>query len=138
MREHEKGKLLFLGDGLVRLNCCIFCSFVRGKRMEFEDFCFSNMEETEDKRVLVLIIYDIVDNKKRLRLAKYLQGYGFRIQKSAFEALLKENLYDKMVAGLRGFASEIDSIRVYKIIGKKQIKNFGYTVSYAQEDLIIV
>ena len=22
--------------------------------MEFEDFCFSNMEETEDKRVLVI------------------------------------------------------------------------------------
>lgn len=106
--------------------------------MEIEDFCFSNLEEIVDNRILVLVIYDIVDNKKRLRLAKYLQGYGFRIQKSAFEALLRENIYEKMLVGLKGFASEIDSIRVYKIIGKNQIKNFGRNLSYAQDEVIIV
>ena len=40
---------------------------------------FWNTEETQSvKKLYVLIIYDIVDNKKRLAFAKKLNGYGFR------------------------------------------------------------
>ena len=47
-----------------------------------EDYFFSTVEEnTQEKKAYVLIIYDIVDNAKRVRLAKFLQGYGFRVQK---------------------------------------------------------
>ena len=43
---------------------------------------FWNTEETQSvKKLYVLIIYDIVDNKKRLAFAKKLNGYGFRVQK---------------------------------------------------------
>ena len=53
---------------------------------------FWNTEETQSvKKLYVLIIYDIVDNKKRLAFAKKLNGYGFRVQKSAFEAMITEN-----------------------------------------------
>lgn len=46
---------------------------------------FWNTEETQSvKKLYVLIIYDIVDNKKRLAFSKKLNGYGFRVQKSAF------------------------------------------------------
>lgn len=41
-----------------------------------------------DKRYIVLVIYDIVDNKKRNRMVKCLERYGVRVQKSAFEAYL--------------------------------------------------
>ena len=58
-----------------------------------EDYFFSTVEEnTQEKKAYVLIIYDIVDNAKRVRLAKFLQGYGFRVQKSAFEALISFSL----------------------------------------------
>ena len=40
------------------------------------------------KKFIVLIIYDIVDNKIRLKMVKCLERYSVRVQKSAFEALL--------------------------------------------------
>lgn len=102
-----------------------------------ENYLFEIREDIQDDRVFVLIIYDIVDNSKRLKLAKYLQGFGFRIQKSAFEALIKKDVYRKMISGIGKFASEEDNIRVYKIIGKGQVKNFGREIQAAEEEVII-
>ena len=55
--------------------------------MENENYFFDIEEKPDNDKVFVLIIYDIVDNKRRLKLAKFLAGYGFRVQKSAFEAV---------------------------------------------------
>ncbi len=103
-----------------------------------EDYFFDIREDSSDDRVFVLIIYDIVDNKRRIRLSKYLQGFGFRIQKSAFEALIQERIYRKMLSGLEQYVTEDDNIRVYRIIGKGQVRNFGKQVSEAAEELIII
>lgn len=48
--------------------------------MEREDYFFNIEENTTSDNVFVLIIYDIADNKKRLKLSKMLLGYGFRIR----------------------------------------------------------
>ena len=59
-----------------------------------EDYFFETLsEDSKEKKVYVLIIYDIIENKKRTKLAKFLQGYGFRIQKSAFEAMLVPSFF---------------------------------------------
>lgn len=103
-----------------------------------ENYFFDIREDKKDDRVFVLIIYDIIENKRRVQLSKYLQGYGFRIQKSVFEAIIQEKLYYKMLSGLEKFVTKEDNIRVYKIIGKGQVQNFGKDVECASEDLIIV
>lgn len=45
-------------------------------RFEFDDideeYYFDTIEEFQSERYFVLVIYDIVDNKKRLKLSKYL------------------------------------------------------------------
>ena len=71
-------------------------------------------EKVADDSILVLIIYDIENNKKRTKLAKHLQRYGFRVQKSAFEGIIKENKYDKLVKELAVYGSDKDSVRIYK------------------------
>ena len=38
--------------------------------------------------MLVLVIYDIPDNKRRKKLSDFLEGYGRRVQFSAFECFL--------------------------------------------------
>ena len=38
--------------------------------------------------MLVLVVYDIPDNKRRTKLAKFLEGYGERVQLSVFECFL--------------------------------------------------
>ena len=52
-----------------------------------EDYFFQIEDEITDDRLFILIIYDITNNSKRVKFAKMLLGYGFRIQKSAFEAM---------------------------------------------------
>lgn len=39
-------------------------------------------------KMFVLVIYDISDNRRRASLAKILAGFGYRVQESAFEAML--------------------------------------------------
>ena len=60
-----------------------------------EDYYFQISDELESDKEFVLIIYDIVDNRKRVKLAKLLSGYGKRVQKSAFEAMLTTQRYNK-------------------------------------------
>jgi len=40
--------------------------------------------------MLVLVTYDISDNKRRTKLATFLEGYGRRVQKSVFECFLTQ------------------------------------------------
>ena len=58
--------------------------------MEYEENEFIVEDE---RRYIVLVIYDITDNKRRNRMVKYLERYGMRVQRSAFEAFLtKKNM----------------------------------------------
>ena len=56
-------------------------------------------------------------------------GYGFRIQKSAFEANLSESIFNRLLQDLEKFHNEEDeddSIRVYRLIGgREQITVIG-------------
>lgn len=104
-----------------------------------EDYFFSTVEEnTQEKKAYVLIIYDIVDNTKRVRLAKFLQGYGFRVQKSAFEALISFSLYNKLLREIGVYVDEEDSIRIYKIVGQGQATILGKNEKVQNDDCIII
>jgi CRISPR-associated protein Cas2 len=117
--------------------------------MEFEyildmsEYSFDTDDADNDRRggngkYFVLIIYDIIENKKRAKLAKVLKGFGFRIQKSAFEAMLPPNKYEKMLRELRPFVSDEDSVRVYKIRGSGAVTVLGKDDSVAGEEVIII
>jgi CRISPR-associated protein Cas2 len=106
--------------------------------MERENYFFDIADNISEDRVFVLIIYDIVDNKKRTKLAKLLLGYGFRIQKSAFEAIVPKKKYKELLEKLPEYVSNDDSIKVYKIIGKGQVVSFGKKQENEQEDIIVI
>lgn len=38
--------------------------------------------------MLVLVTYDVVDNRRRTKLATFLEGYGRRVQKSVLECFM--------------------------------------------------
>jgi CRISPR-associated protein Cas2 len=46
--------------------------------------------------MLVVVSYDIVDDRRRQRLAKVLENYGQRVQKSVFECRLDEGRFLKL------------------------------------------
>lgn len=104
-----------------------------------EDYFFQTIEEFHDNRLFILIIYDIVDNKRRVKFAKYLQGYGDRVQKSAFEALLSARKYDKLVREIPYYIDQKeDSVRVYKITGKSQMLSWGTMQDWDSEEVILI
>ena len=49
-----------------------------------------SMENSNELKYRVLIIYDITEDKPRIKLSKLLSSYGVRVQKSAFEASLNK------------------------------------------------
>lgn len=106
--------------------------------MEPEEYYFSIDENSKDNRIFVLIIYDIADNKRRAKFAKFLLGYGFRVQRSAFEALLPKPKYQKLVAKIPSLVDKgEDSVRLYKIIGKGQVMTWGEDISPGTEDILV-
>lgn len=67
-----------------------------------------------ERNFIVLMICDIVDNKRRNKMVKCLEAYGVRVQKSAFEALLNRRQYEKMLRESSILIDEaVDSLRVY-------------------------
>ena len=56
-----------------------------------ENYFWITQIPAKKKNVYILVIYDIVDNKRRVKFANKMSGYGYRVQKSAFEAMITEN-----------------------------------------------
>ena len=103
-----------------------------------EEFEFTAPDEKKSNDVYALIIYDIVDNKRRAGLVKFLQGYGFRVQKSCFEVRISKTLFNKLKNEINKFATKEDSIRIYKVHGKSQVICYGTNSFEAAKDIIIV
>ena len=106
--------------------------------MQREDYFFEESNEGRSDRLFVLVIYDIVDNKKRVKFAKYLQGYGTRVQKSAFEAHLTRKVYEKLLNGISEYCEREDSVRIYRMIGQGMVSAWGYQTVPDEEDLILI
>ena len=107
---------------------------------EDEDYYFQINEALEDDKQFVLIIYDIVDNKKRIKFSKMLEGYGKRVQKSAFEAMLSSKSYNKLMEEIPKYVSvrsTEDSVRIYRITGKGKVISWGDTPE-PEEDVILI
>ena len=73
-----------------------------------------------------------------LKLAKFLSGFGDRIQKSAFEVHLTEKKFEKMKNNLSSFCREEDSIRLYKLSGRTEVTKWGIDKSTTEEDIILI
>jgi CRISPR-associated protein Cas2 len=66
--------------------------------------------------VLILISYDIPDDRRRTRLAHTLKDFGERVQYSVFECRLEEDQLDRLRSRVaRLVAPEEDSVRFYRL-----------------------
>lgn len=66
--------------------------------------------------MLVTICYDVVDDNRRSRLARYLDGVADRVQQSVFEGRLDDRTLERVVrrAG-RLIDPTCDSVRIYRL-----------------------
>lgn len=90
---------------------------------------------------MILISYDISDNKLRTKFSKYLEKFGHRIQYSVFEIDSSERMLDNIICNIENKFEkrfdENDSIYIFKMSSTCQIKRFGYA-KHEEEDIIIL
>lgn len=90
-----------------------------------------------ERRYIVLIIYDIVDNKKRTKMVKCLERFGMRVQKSAFEAFLTKKKYESLIRrASKIIDKEVDSLRIYLLADHTSVRSWGIGDSHF-EDVIV-
>lgn len=104
----------------------------------YENYLFDTNTIEEQKKNLILVIYDISDNKRRLLLSKTLEKYGFRVQKSAFEAMLPKKLYQSIIKDIRKVIKQEDNVRIYRLQGSGEVVCFGCANIKTEEEIIII
>jgi CRISPR-associated protein Cas2 len=89
----------------------------------------------------IVISYDIVDDKKRLKVSKLLKNYGERVQKSVFECRVDEKMYLEIKGKLEKIIDmENDSVRYYSLCQKcaGNIEISGWGTVLEDDDIIII
>ena len=65
---------------------------------------------------LVVVSYDIADDKRRRLVSKAMENQGKRVQESVFECMLDERRLLKLQRKLRGLLDQdVDSVRFYHL-----------------------
>jgi len=97
------------------------------------------MKNDAGREIHALVIYDIQDDRRRGKFAKCMQGYGHRVQKSAFEVFLKQGVYKVMLQKLqRMIDQQEDNVRIYRIHTNNDIALMGNSNYVVQGKTIIL
>ena len=90
---------------------------------------------------MILLSYDISDNKLRTKFSRFLEKYGHRIQYSVFEIdnspKLLENVILKIKTRFEMKFSDSDSVYIFNLSASCKILRFGYA-KHEESDIIIV
>jgi len=73
-----------------------------------------------------LIIYDIRDEKRLVKVAKELSNYGVRVQKSVFEAIASDKKIGELRKKLQNIVEKEDYIVYFDICHKDWLKQEKY------------
>lgn len=91
--------------------------------------------------MFTVVSYDIVDNRRRYRLAKVLKNFGHRVQKSVFECDLDDRQFLKMKKQVEKLIDrEEDSVRYYFLCGRcqNQVEVSGQGIVREEDAVVIV
>ena len=91
--------------------------------------------------MFIVVTYDIIDDKRRTRVARTMEDYGTRVQYSVFECILEEGLLTEMVKELTAHINhEEDSIRFYVLCKGcvTSVKMLGKGILTEDKDVIII
>jgi CRISPR-associated protein Cas2 len=90
---------------------------------------------------MLLISYDISNNKLRTRFSKFLSKFGYRLQYSVFEIKNSKRLLENIQAEIRkDFEKqfeETDSIIIFQMSQQCKITRYGYAKN-DEKDLTII
>ena len=90
---------------------------------------------------MVVVSYDISNDKLRTKFAKYLSRFGHRLQYSVFEIDNSEKIVNNIINDLKNkyeksFSQE-DSVIIFKLSSSCEVLRFGYAKN-DEKDFIII
>ena len=90
---------------------------------------------------MVVVSYDISNDKLRTKFAKYLSRFGHRLQYSVFEIDNSEKIVNNIINVLKNkyeksFSQE-DSVIIFKLSSSCEVLRFGYAKN-DEKDFIII
>jgi CRISPR-associated protein Cas2 len=91
--------------------------------------------------MLYLICYDIVNNHRRNKVAKLLETYGLRVQKSVFECVLDDKQYEYLSKCLfRLLNKREDQIRFYPLSAhvRNKVVVLGMQSAFSVDDAAFI
>lgn len=90
---------------------------------------------------MIIISYDISNNKLRTKFAKYLSKFGFRLQYSIFQINVSERMLNLIEADIKNkFESKFeqtDSVIIFRLSNTCKITKYGYAVNDDDDMLLI-
>lgn len=90
---------------------------------------------------MLLVSYDIADNKLRTQFSKFLKKYGGRLQYSVFEIHNSERALNNIQVQIESYFSqqfsETDSVMIFQMSQTCKITKYGYA-KHMDDDLIIL
>lgn len=79
---------------------------------------------------MIVVSYDISDDKLRTKFSKYLSRFGHRLQYSVFEIDNSPRIVDNIVNDLKNryekLFSQQDSVIIFKLSSSCEVLRFGY------------
>ena len=91
---------------------------------------------------MIIISYDISDDKKRTKFSKYLTRFGHRIQYSVFEIDNSERILNNIMSDIENrfmktFGQE-DSVYIFNMSAHCKVKRYGYAKNEESSLKIII
>lgn len=90
---------------------------------------------------MVIISYDISNNKKRARFNKYIRKFGHMLQYSVYEIDNSEKILNNIITDINNkfmkTFDQTDSVYIFQLSSSCKVQKFGYAKN-EDADLLIV
>ncbi len=90
---------------------------------------------------MVIVSYDISNDKKRTRFSKFLTRFGHRIQYSVYELDNSERILKNVIAEIENkfmkLFDQADSVYIFVLSSSCEVKRYGYAKN-EESDLKII
>lgn len=90
---------------------------------------------------MLIVSYDISDNKLRTRFSNYLNKFGYRLQFSVYKIRNSQRLLVNIITEIEGrFGkrfSQTDSVIIFNLSKQCKIHQFGYAVNEDKELIVV-
>ncbi len=90
---------------------------------------------------MIIVSYDIYDDKLRTKFAKYLLKFGHRLQYSVFEIDNSRRILDNIISDLKNEFekrfTQSDSVIIFKLSSSCEVLRFGYARNDESDFMII-